>query len=1264
MNSIGAQEFFQPGGSLGPGHPSYVEREADHMIHSALVRGECTCILNARQMGKTSLKNAAKERLAGQGILLVSVDLALIGGTLAPDQWYCSVLQEFNRGLEDLGIRTAKTVHAFWLENQQWAPAYRFSRAIRDLLLPATLTPQANQPTNSQTSASSGQPEDTGPFPIRLILAIDEIDKVRDFGGTWSDDFFGAVRAFYERRGSDPWLRQVGFLLIGVAPPSELIKDANATPFNIGGRIVLNDFTRAEARRLEQGFAMLGQTPAQAAELLDAVMSWTSGHPYLTQRLCYQAVRMLAAELENHSGQRRRGAYQLIGDACRECFLDAGVGSNSSDDNLRNVHLQLTKRLEDDRYVTSRLQDLASHEAKSKRSPALADVKEQRKAAVLKLYARVRRGKRVRDDYNSNPWVGYLHFSGIVRSDRGRLKVRNRIYQDVFTRRWVQENLPWSFRKAEWVAFGKGIGIATTFAMLVFVAGWQLFKRRLDAHINEAYRIVGAAQAALQQPDQVASAMDLLKRASKYYPDKERLRDTFVEALSLDSLQTNPAEDELTPVSQLWKSPPAAISNLSPSGVRLTWLDFSKDSKCVAGIYPEAGAGRLTVRRLDNGLNLVSNLPSCQASVAFDPSGQRFAFVDANGTVHLLDTSHGQTLGTNYIGLPENPLSPHRLEFNPNRRRPLLAVTSANRTKVLLWDLQSKNEPTVCPSEGPLVVQDLAWDPEGTQLAALDQLSSRVTIWELEHGPSNALERHFPLAKVNELSSISLLPGGLTMAGVGAQRILSLWKTDARPLREVEANAAAGSRLVSLGARTFGVVNTRLQNHWRFDPSPIWRSVPLIIPRGDGVVSFDMDPSGRILSVAGRSWLNLIDSVEGKTVARPKLPGETMTVQEVQFTPGDGDLVIVKEDGVLWWEQQKPSAPANRQDLLVLPRARGVRAVAISPDHKQMALAHPSRRFQDPHIDLVSLDESNLAAMPDPTEWRRWLGDKIEVPIPEGVDRLSFSEDGSVLLGYSSATAKLFGWTENSGVVSNFFQLSDVLEFGLTPSGSWLLTATSLTNRCYSLQKDRLNPLFGFPAIHQTPLRLGFAMSAISSNRFLLAQPKSPDCIQLWQLAPNGPDPVKDLTQLKIPGGFQIHALRLSPNGSMLAALAGDSRNYAIQLWDLDLMNQLLVKNFDSPRFWTNHQTAPDPALAVPEFRLEQSQTTVQQLRRTFAFEILESDLRDLQSSADSKSAALEANSSQGTKDLLEKIAATSRMLNETEWVAYFSEQARLLKPK
>ena len=42
----------------------------------------------------------------------------------------------------------------------------------------------------------------------------------------------------------------ITFCLLGVATPSDLIRNVNTTPFNIGYRIELTDFTEAEAEPL------------------------------------------------------------------------------------------------------------------------------------------------------------------------------------------------------------------------------------------------------------------------------------------------------------------------------------------------------------------------------------------------------------------------------------------------------------------------------------------------------------------------------------------------------------------------------------------------------------------------------------------------------------------------------------------------------------------------------------------------------------------------------------------------------------------------------------------------------------------------------------------------------------------------------------------------------------------------------------------------------------------------------------------------------
>src|SRR5207302_3579069 len=102
---------------------------------------------------------------------------------------------------------------------------------------------------------------------------------------------FAAIRECYNRRTQEPEFERLTFCLLGVATPSDLIQDVRTTPFNIGRRIELTDFTAAEAAPMRSGLVlgsaeMSGREETVARALLERVLYWTGGHPYLTQRLC------------------------------------------------------------------------------------------------------------------------------------------------------------------------------------------------------------------------------------------------------------------------------------------------------------------------------------------------------------------------------------------------------------------------------------------------------------------------------------------------------------------------------------------------------------------------------------------------------------------------------------------------------------------------------------------------------------------------------------------------------------------------------------------------------------------------------------------------------------------------------------------------------------------------------------------------------------------------------------------------------------------
>ena len=79
-----------------------------------------------------------------------------------------------------------------------------------------------------------------------------------------------------------------------MATPSDLIEDKRSTPFNVGRAIELTGFTPEEAQPLAGGLPV-----PQPSETLVAILAWTGGQPFLTQKVCrlvVDAVTRQAAE--------------------------------------------------------------------------------------------------------------------------------------------------------------------------------------------------------------------------------------------------------------------------------------------------------------------------------------------------------------------------------------------------------------------------------------------------------------------------------------------------------------------------------------------------------------------------------------------------------------------------------------------------------------------------------------------------------------------------------------------------------------------------------------------------------------------------------------------------------------------------------------------------------------------------------------------------------------------------------------------------------
>jgi hypothetical protein len=225
--------------------------------------------------------------------------------------------------------------------------------------------------------------------PGQAVILIDEIDST--LGMDFTDDFFLAIRAVYNQRARSPENKRLTFVLSGVARSADLIKDPKRTPYNIGRTISMDDFDRQNVQTLRTGLERVFANGAEA--ILDRVLYWSGGHPYLTQKICEQLAALQNGALSD---------AQVDGLVARLFFQERRL---QSDPNLSRS----------DRYVRHN----------------------EHRGEMLQVYRDILSGERIRDEEESIA-KSQLKLSGLVKANpKSDLVVRNRVYERIFDLDWV-----------------------------------------------------------------------------------------------------------------------------------------------------------------------------------------------------------------------------------------------------------------------------------------------------------------------------------------------------------------------------------------------------------------------------------------------------------------------------------------------------------------------------------------------------------------------------------------------------------------------------------------------------------------------------------------------------------------------------------------------------------------------------------------------------------------------------------------------------------
>ena len=248
------EQLAAPGGAVHIHDKFYIEREADNQIKRQLRRvGTITTIRASRQTGKSSLLVRGIHYARQQGAQIVHLDLQRID----KDDLYSA--DTFLRYLAKTIVRKLR------LESNEVTKAWTSSMGPQDkltYLMEDYVLPRSEK---------------------NIILTMDEVDRLLDT--EYHSDFFALIRSWHNSAAYDELWEMLSIIMVISTESYLLIADHNQSPFNVGLKLNLKDFTPEQVEDLNQRHG----SPVQDAHF-DEFMQLLNGQPYLTRSALYMFV--------------------------------------------------------------------------------------------------------------------------------------------------------------------------------------------------------------------------------------------------------------------------------------------------------------------------------------------------------------------------------------------------------------------------------------------------------------------------------------------------------------------------------------------------------------------------------------------------------------------------------------------------------------------------------------------------------------------------------------------------------------------------------------------------------------------------------------------------------------------------------------------------------------------------------------------------------------------------------------------------------------
>ncbi|MBC8136592.1 MAG: adenylate/guanylate cyclase domain-containing protein [Fibrella sp.] len=239
------------GGAVPLDSAYYIVRPTDEEFTDAIARQDSIVLVKGgRQMGKTSLlaRGLQEARQSGARVILTDFQSLSAPDLRSADELYRALAEKI---ADDLALDVLPD--AVWSNNR--SANMNLERYIRKEVLGAI-----------------------GEGTL-LVWGLDEVDRL--FTCDFGSEVFGLFRSWHNKRSLDPtgpWSRLT--LAIAYATEAHLfITDMNQSPFNVGTRLTLHDFTSEQVAELNVRYG----SPMNPSEIV-VFHQLIGGQPYLTRR--------------------------------------------------------------------------------------------------------------------------------------------------------------------------------------------------------------------------------------------------------------------------------------------------------------------------------------------------------------------------------------------------------------------------------------------------------------------------------------------------------------------------------------------------------------------------------------------------------------------------------------------------------------------------------------------------------------------------------------------------------------------------------------------------------------------------------------------------------------------------------------------------------------------------------------------------------------------------------------------------------------------